>query len=161
MRVLPVLLLCASFLAVPSFADDRLGGHFGVVFPLITNTDGNTTDITDHVSVGFPTGITVKRSDTFAFDLELVPAIDDSHVSLTVHPGVIWGLHDHWAAGLRAAFDVNQDSYGFTPLINKGFPRGNGSAFFVEGVLPVRFQRNGAGDRVTSIGLGVHFGIGF
>src|SRR5256885_2052434 len=48
LRALRLFMLCSLFLAVPLFAEDRLGGHFGVVFPLITNTDGNTTNITDH-----------------------------------------------------------------------------------------------------------------
>lgn len=151
---------CLLILAAPVFAEDRLGGHIGFVLPLITNVDGNTTNITDHFSVGFPMGITVKTSDTRAFDLELVPGVDDGHVSLTVHPGVIFGLRPGLAAGLRAAFDVNQDSWGFTPLINKSIPIG-GHNFFAEAVLPVRFQKDSTGGHQTAIGFGVHFGIGF
>src|SRR5207249_1857931 len=75
-------------------------------------------------SVGFPMGITVKTSDQWAFDLELVPSIqnDPLSVGLTVHPGIIRALQNHYAAGLRMAFDVNQASWGFTPLLNKAFP---------------------------------------
>ena len=49
------------------------------------------------------------------------------------------------------------------PLVNKAFPiPGSACAFFVEGVLPIRFQQNpsGAGNR-TSVGLAVHVGVGF
>lgn len=159
--VLLLSLVSIAFIAFPASAEDHLGGHVGFVLPLLTNTDGKTTNITDHFSVGFPMGITVKTTDTLAFDLELVPSVDHSHVSLTVHPGLIVGIRPNLAAGIRAAFDVNQDSWGFTPLLNRSFSRGNGTAFFTEAVLPIRFQRTAAGRHVTSIGLGVHFGFGF
>ena len=75
-------------------AQNRLSGHFGAVFPLVTHADGKTTTISDDFVVGFPMGITVRKSDEFAFDLELVPAVqnDPLHVDLTVHPGIIVGL---------------------------------------------------------------------
>jgi len=57
-------------------AQDRLGGHFGVVFPLVTHANGSTTDIGEDFKIGFPMGITVKTSDRYAFDLEVVPVLD-------------------------------------------------------------------------------------
>ena len=75
----------------PALAENRLGGHFGAVFPLITHADGDTTDIGDDFQMGFPMGITVKTSDRWAFDLELVPGLNfeedgPTGVPLTVHP---------------------------------------------------------------------------
>jgi hypothetical protein len=58
------------------------------------------------------------------------------------------------------AFDINRASWGFTPLINKGFPV-NGQTYFVEFVVPIRFQDDSVGDTHSAIGFGVHFGIGF
>ena len=54
-------------------AQNRLGGHFGVVFPIVTHANGDTTNIGDDFKAGFPMGITVKTSEKYAFDLELVP----------------------------------------------------------------------------------------
>jgi len=145
-------------------AQDRLGGHFGAVFPLVTHADGETTTIGDDFKIGFPMGVTVKTSDKWAFDLELVPVIQNEplNVSLTVHPGVIRALSGGYAAGLRMAFDVNAASWGFTPLVNKGFAVPHHSyKFFVEGVVPIRFQQDANGDNHTSIGFAVHTGIGF
>jgi hypothetical protein len=82
------------------------------------------------------------------------------NVSLTVHPGVIRKLPSSFAAGLRMAFDVRDASWGFTPLLNRGFGRGDHS-YFVEVVLPVRFQEDTLGDSQTSVGVGVHVGVGF
>jgi hypothetical protein len=153
----------ALIAAADARADNRLGGHIGAVFPLLTHVDGETTTIGDDFQVGFPMGITVKKSDRFAFDLELVPGVDDDPqtVSLTVHPGALWGLGSGFTLGLRAAFDVSGDAWGFTPLLNKGFARGS-HTLFVEAVVPIRFQtEDEAGDKHTAVGFGVHLGVGF
>lgn len=74
-----------------------------------------TTNISDDFTVGFPVGITVRKSQTFAFDLEFVPLVQNEplDVDLTVHPGVLWGFADKWNAGIRVAFDVNPAVVGF------------------------------------------------
>jgi len=158
-----VLLLLGFGLALPGTtnAEDRLGGHFGALFPLVTRVDGETTTIGDQFKIGFPMGITVKTADTWAFDMELVPVVTSNRfVSLTVHPGVIHGLANHFAAGLRMAFDARESSWGFTPLLNRSFPAGP-VAYFIEGVVPIRFQQDAAGNGRTAIGFGVHLGVAF
>jgi hypothetical protein len=158
-----VLLLFVFGLALPGTtrADDRLGGHFGAVLPLVTRAAGETTTIGDQFKIGFPMGITVKTADKWAFDMELVPVVtSDRFVSLTVHPGVIHGLANSFAAGLRMAFDVREASWGFTPLVNRSFPAGP-VAYFIEGVVPIRFQQDAAGKGQTAIGFGVHVGVAF
>jgi hypothetical protein len=139
-------------------AEDTLGGHFGFVLPLVTRAGAVTTSLGDRFSIGFPTGITVKTSDKVAFDLELVPSIQRTPlvVSLTVHPGILYALPNNFAAGLRMAFDVNQASWGFTPLLHKKLATAGVSTIFGEIVVPLRFQ-----DKNNSIGLSVHVGIGF
>jgi hypothetical protein len=164
------LALAAFSLAAPfAKADDHLGGHFGVVFPLVTHVNGDTTTISDDFKVGFPMGITVKRDHGVAFDLEVVPVLDPVkdkpiNVPLTIHPGVLKDLGNHFTFGLRMAFDIGGASWGFTPLLNKGFPQGD-HALFVEFVAPIRFQdsTDSAGVKVThtAIGFGVHLGVGF
>jgi hypothetical protein len=158
------MLLAMVTLPVRAAAQDRIGGHFGAVFPLVTHASGETTTIGDDFTIGFPMGITVKTSAKWAFDLELVPVIQNKPllVSLTVHPGVIRTLTGGYAAGLRMAFDVNQPSWGFTPLINRGFPvKGRAYAPFIEGVVPIRFQQQVSGENRTSVGFAVHVGVGF
>ena len=123
-----------------------------------------TTTISDDFAVGFPMGLTVRTSDDFAFDLELVPAIqnDPLHVDLTVHPGIIVGLDGGWGAGVRLAFDVGKPSWGFTPILNHGLLKvGRDTTIFAEFVVPIRFQSVRPNVTFTSIGFGVHFGIGF
>ena len=146
-------------------AQDQLGGHFGVVFPLVTHVNGTTTNIGDDFKMGFPMGITVKTSDTYAFDLEVVPGLDPQPnkpigVSLTVHPGVLRSLGNSWTVGMRMAFDIGGASWGFTPLLNKGFPTG-GHNYFVEFVVPIRFQDDSSDNTHGAVTLGVHLGIGF
>ena len=156
---LTLAVLCISIPA--SHAEDQVGGHFGVLFaPLITSQDDST--IFDNFTIAFPMGITVKRGDKWAFDLELVAGIDPDPVSvgLTVHPGVLRDIGSHWTLGLRGAFDVSGNAWGFTPLVNKAFPTGT-HALFIEGVVPIRFSEDATGDSQSSIGLGIHLGVGF
>ena len=160
MRTFTYLLIA---LVVPSVAaaQNQLGGHFGAVLPLVSRAGGSTTTIADQFEIGFPTGVTVKTASDWAYDLELVPVVSRNRsVSLTVHPGVIHALPNSFAAGLRMAFDVRGSAWGFTPLLNRGV-RVGAATYFVEGVAPIRFKRDGAGRDMTSIGLGVHVGVGF
>ena len=55
------------------------------------------------------------------------------------------------------AFDIGDASWGFTPLINKGFPMGD--RYFVEFVVPIRFQDDAAGDKDVGVTFGVHVGF--
>ena len=147
-------------------AAQTLGGHMGVVFPLVTHAGGETTNLADNLNFGFPVGITVKGSGRTAFDMEFVPTIQDSprHVGLTLHPGMLWGLGKGFTFGMRAAFDVNSSTFGFTPLLNKAWPiHGEGffKAYFVEAVMPVRFNRPQGGPATNAVGFGMHFGLGF
>lgn len=155
------LVLAVAAVARPAQADDQLGGHFGVLFPLVSRADGATSTIGDDTKVGFPMGVTVKTISEWAFDMELVPVIASHRfTSLTVHPGIIRALPNRFAAGLRMAFDVRDSSWGVTPLLNHAFPAGR-QMLFVEGVLPIRFQENASGAQQTSIGFGLHLGVGF
>jgi hypothetical protein len=164
---LGTLLLVVAFLAGSVSrvsADDRLGGHFGFVIPLVTRSDGTTTTVGDDFKIGFPTGITVKKTDKVAFDFELVPVIHHAplSVSLTVHPGVIFGLQHSLAAGLRMAFDVKEASWGFTPLLARSFPvNGGACALFAELDVPIRFQQTAAGRNITAVTIAAHVGVGF
>jgi hypothetical protein len=162
--IIAAILALAGPAASRAEAQNTVGGHFGVVFPLVTHANDTTTDISEDFLLGFPMGITVRKSPTFAFDLEFVPVIQNEplNVDLTVHPGVLWGFADGWNAGIRMAFDVNQASWGFTPLVNYGlFDVGGGGSIFAEVVVPIRLKEDRFGDGFTSIGLGVHIGVGF
>jgi hypothetical protein len=160
-----VALLALALLGLgssPAQAENRLGGHFGVVFPLVTHAHDETTDIGDDFQMGFPMGITVKTGDPWAFDLELVPGLNPDEngpigVPLTVHPGVLRSLGGRWTLGLRLAFDIGGASWGFTPLLNRGL----GSHYFVEAVVPIRFQDDEFGEGSTAAGFGIHLGVGF
>jgi hypothetical protein len=146
-------------------AQDRVGGHIGVVFPLVTHVNGDTVTISDDFKIGVPMGITIKTSPTVAFDLEIVPVLDPHEggpigVPLTIHPGILKGLGHGLTLGGRVAFDINGASWGFTPLLNKGFPAGN-VTYFIEAVVPIRFQDDAFGETHTAIGFAVHTGIAF
>ncbi len=150
-------------------AQNELGGHIGTVFPLISSTNGDVTTISDNLVIGFPMGVTVKTNINVAFDLELVPFVDEHAVTnLLIHPGVLMGLSNGFTFGLRGAFETG-GSYGVTPLLNKAFPFPSDpdTVFFVELVVPVRFFQappdfQGAAVSVDkTLAMAVHFGIGF
>jgi len=157
-RKLCFALALALALPAASRADDRVGAHFGFVLPFVTHADGHNTTLSDEFKIGFPTGITIKTSEKVSFDVEFVPTIQRTpyEVGLTFHPGVIYALPANYAAGLRLAFDVNQASWGFTPLLNKKLRQYGNTILFAELVVPLRFQEEN-----NSIGLGIHVGLGF
>ena len=59
-RGIPVFAIL-SFGTAQAEAQNTIGGHFGVLFPLVTRADGTTTNISDDFTVGFPVGITVRK----------------------------------------------------------------------------------------------------
>jgi hypothetical protein len=153
----------------PSNAQDVLSGHVGVAFPLVTHTAANnssdTTNLSDSFNILFPFGIGVKPiGSPVIFDFEFVPEVHpaDRSVTLLVHPGVVKPLPKHWAVGLRAAFEVNQNSLGFTPLVAKSFPLPRSKTrWFVESDLPVRFSQQNTGGNATSVTFAIHTGLAF
>ncbi len=164
-----VIILLSVAAAVPASAQDTVGGHVGFVLPLVTHAGGQTTNIGDNFSIGFPMGITLKGRGKMAFDFEFVPSIQDTprQVGLLVHPGVLFGVGHGFTVGTRAAFDVNSAQFGFTPLVNKSWPIKSENSFFkayfAEAVLPVRFNRPSGLNAVATnpVTFGVHFGLGF
>jgi hypothetical protein len=144
-----------------------LGGHIGFVLPLVTDSSGKVTNLADAPAVGFPVGITIKGSGRLAFDLEFVPQINTTgtrQTTLTVHPGLIYGLGHGWAVGGRLAFNVNDPTWGFTPLVNKSWPiknHGLFKAYFVEADLPVRFSRPVKAPATDAVTFAAHFGVAF
>jgi hypothetical protein len=165
-KILPILLSVAG---VPSavHAQTTIGGHIGFVLPLVTNAGGQTTNIYDNFSIGFPVGITVKGTGRMAFDMELVPSIQGSprKVDTTIHPGLLWALGKGYTAGIRMAFVASSSVFGFTPLLNKSWPikgeDGFFKAYFVEADLPVRFDRPLGGPATDPVTFAMHFGLGF
>jgi hypothetical protein len=113
--------------------------------------------------VVFPTGITVRKSDGFAFDLELAPVIQNTRVTLILR--YILASHGYWqrlldrrTRGVRHRKGV----VGFTPLFNKGLLGIAGeTTVFGEIDLPIRFKGDARGDGFTSVGLAIVFGLGF
>lgn len=151
----------------PAKKGPTLGGHIGVLFPLVTNAGGQTTTLSDQLSIGMPMGVTLKGTGRMAFDLELVPQINTApprQTTLTVHPGLLWDLGHNLAVGGRVAFVVDQPTWGFTPLVHYSFPIKHSSLFktyFVEADLPVRFNRPVGAPATNAVTFGMHVGVSF
>src|SRR5262245_31801749 len=115
--------------------------------------------------LAFHLGSPLKGRGRMAYDLELVPGVQDTprQTNLTVHPGLVWGVGHDFGVGIRAAFDVNSPQWGFTPLVNHSWPVNDSlfKAYFIEAVLPVRFNRPTNGPSTTPVTFGLHFGLGF
>jgi hypothetical protein len=169
-QVLWVTAVAATFLVGSTAiagAQTPIGGHIGFVLPLVTRVGGQTTNLGDNFSIGFPVGITIKGKGRMAFDMELVSSIQNKPrvVALTVHPGVVWGVGHGFGVGGRAAFDINSAQFGFTPLVSKSWPirseKGFFKPYFAEADLPVRFNRPTGGPNTIPVTLAAHFGLGF
>jgi len=170
-RLAPLFFLLLGTVALSRSADaqDTLSAHVGVAFPIVTHTSAGgvstTTTISDSFNIAFPFGIGVTpRGSPLAVDFEFVPEVHPGNRAVTflLHPGVIKPLPNHWAVGLRAAWEVNQSSLGFTALVNKSFPLpGFKTRWFVEGDLPVRFSQQSNGIDANSVGFNIHLGLAF
>ncbi|MBK8517852.1 MAG: hypothetical protein IPL55_16685 [Saprospiraceae bacterium] len=144
------------------------GYHAGVVQIIFSYNNGETVyfDRTSVYSLGFPFGITFNTKGKSKIDLELVPFINPYiysdrpfKIHLLYHPGILYPLKYGWTLGLRAAFEIGEGQFGFTPLVNKAFNFKNGNVFFIELVAPGRFGPN-KDSGYTQLG-GIHVGIGF
>ncbi len=164
-----LLLLLAVSTTTETQAQNTVGGHFGVVQPIITIFDGDVNDHFDPYTIGFPLGITVRKNEKFAFDAEFVPFItrnktevaggDDiisDNVTFLVHPGLLWGIGEKLTFGTRLAYEIGGGRYGFTPILNKGFMIGDTNVF-AELVVPVRM----GSDVGLAVSGAIHFGVGF
>jgi hypothetical protein len=153
--------------ATTASAQVSVGGHVGFVIPWVTHAGGRTTNIGDNFQIGFPIGVTFKGQGRMALDLEMVPSISNRPraVTLTVDPGVVWGLSHGVGVGMRVAFDVNSSQFGFIPLVNKGWdfkePKGIFKRFFVEADFPFKFNRPTGGPATNPFTFATHFGLGF
>jgi hypothetical protein len=161
-KIALALLMCVA--AGDVCAQERVGGHFGALVPIVTRSQSGTATIADDFVIGFPTGITINATPRIAFDLELVPVVQNEplDVRLTIHPGIIYSGANRTAVGVRVAFDVDIPSWGFTPLVKRTFgPAGSAARFFIEGDVPIRFQQNFRHENFVSIGVGAHVGVAF
>ncbi len=171
--VFSLVILLALTVSSKTYAQNQLGGHFGIVQPIVTLKDGDVNDEFSPYTVGFPIGITVRKNENFAFDAEFVPLItfgasqiinaegmvsqELDNIVLLVHPGFLFKVGEGLTFGTRLAYELGASGrYGFTPLLNKGFKIGNVPAF-VEFVLPVR----GGSDNGGTVTAGIHVGVGF
>lgn len=142
----------------PGYEEKGIGGHFGVMQYILKSHSGeNEIIVEDFYEIGFPAGVTIHKND-LSFDIEMVPFVDrESNVSFLFHPGVLFDLGNNFIFGTRAAFEIGQKQYGFTPLISKSFTCSNGQTTFIEIVFPVRFSANGPMTNIAGIHLGVKF----
>jgi hypothetical protein len=90
--------------------------------------------------------------------MEVVPSVSEGHeVDATIHPGLIYPGR-FLAVGMRAAFELDSNAYGFTALLAKPFRIGESLNLFVELDIPVRFPQGPVG---SVVGVATHVGIGF
>ncbi len=153
------LFMALTFTSFEAQAQNQLGGHFGIVQPLVSFQE-NAPNHFDPYTIGFPMGITVRKNEKFAYDLEFVGFIsfaeNNDAVNLLVHPGLLWGLGNSFTFGTRLAYEIGGGRYGFSPLLNKGFAIGD-QPVFIEFVLPVRTGSGGG----LSVTAALHLGVGF
>lgn len=141
----------------------KLGGHIGFVVPITSRGGGNTTLVgRDRFVFGFPVGLTVKTKSNFAIDFEFIPTFNTGNdFVLTIHPGILYGFKKKYVVGVRAAYDAGAGSYGFTPLIARGFKINDKLGWFIEADFPVRSNYRPFGDRFASFAIATHSGLTF
>lgn len=140
----------------------KLGGHVGFVVPIVGRGNGITTNLGDRFVFGFPVGLTLKTKRNIAVDFEFIPTFNTGRdFVLTIHPGIIYGFAKKYAVGVRAAYDAGAGSFGFTPLISRGFKINNKVGFFIEADFPIRSNYRPYQSRFGSIAFAAHAGFAF
>jgi hypothetical protein len=140
----------------------KLGGHVGFVVPIVARGNGVTTNVGDRFVFGFPVGLTLKTKRNIAIDFEFIPTFNTGRdFVLTIHPGIIYGFAKHYAVGVRAAYDAGAGSFGFTPLVSRGFKINDKVGFFIEADFPIRSNYRPYRDRFGSIAFAAHAGFAF
>lgn len=151
----------------------KLGGHWGIVIPIVSFTDEDTTAIfADFIQVGIAPGVTVKLNKKWSIDFEFIGFTrwrfsDDgtpasASTSIVVDPGVVYDFGE-FSGGLRTAVQVGSGvpfNLGLVPIINKGFPIHDGLKWFVELDLPF-FITGRPGHGGVSFSPQVQTGIAF
>ncbi len=161
------ILIVTSTVILPAQGQSKVGGHFGVVSPLVQFAADDLTTFADGLGLGFPMGLTLGVKPGVDFDLEVVPFIQNNEVSnVLLHPGALMALTNGYTFGLRAAFETG-GAYGVTALLNKGKRISSDVTLFVEFVVPVRFFREAPTfegeetDVRKAIAGALHVGIAF
>lgn len=144
------------------------GYHIGVVQPIVAfqNGESHFLDEQNFYEIGFPIGVTLHTNGKVLFDLEFVPFLKpyansdkpyETH--LLVHPGFLFPISKGFTFGLRAAFDMGTNQFGFTPLINQIICKGKNQVLFIEIVAPGRFGPEKDSGYTQAFAL--HLGFGF
>ena len=140
----------------------KLGGHVGFVVPIVARGGGVTTNVGDRFVFGFPVGLTIKTKKHVAVDFEFIPTFNTGRdFVLTIHPGIIYGFAKKYAVGVRAAYDAGAGSFGFTPLVSRGFKINEKVGWFIEADFPIRSNYRAYQNRFGSIAFAAHTGIAF
>jgi len=147
-----------------------IGGHIGIVQPIASWKQNTISTINEQefYSLGFPMGITLKKSSSpWAIDFEWVAFIKPNNkdtkspykLTSLWHPGILFSAGRGFTLGLRAAFELEADQFGFTPLINKAIKINQSINWFFEIVFPARWGPEKK-ESFTQV-LAVHTGISF
>jgi hypothetical protein len=147
-----------------------LGGHFGVVFPIVS-VDGGTHYFGHDLSLKLAGGITLKKTESIFIDFEFVmslPIADNkAGGGIVIDPGILYNAGPI-IVGLRAAVSLTEGcgsvagvpvctvgaNAGIIPVVIKGFNLGS-VTYFIELDLPIFFR----GD--TNLTIAFHTGIAF
>ena len=140
----------------------KLTGHFGILHPLLTFSDGSTSfNFNNSYTVGFPVGINFWKTDKIGFSLEIVPLIKNENgthkvSNIMIHPGILYRFSPTFTFAGRAAFETN-GRYGVTPIFNKVLKKNKLSNYYLAIPFPVR----AGNDKPISVTFGAQVGISF
>ena len=159
------LLLFAFILPYSILAQDtfpKITGHAGIVHPLVTLSDGNTSyNFNNSYTVSFPVAVNIWKTNKIGFSFEAYPTIKNENGShkmanFTFHPGILYRFSPTFTFAGRAAFETS-GRYGVTPVFTKVFKKNKFSNYYIAIPLPIR---TGA-DKPISAALAMQLGVSF
>lgn len=153
----------AAFSQTPPAPETKVSAYIGIVHPLITFTEQETTfNFNNSYLVGLTTAIIIKKAEKYAYNLELVAFVRSQDgvskaSNLMIHPGVTRYFKNNFSITPRLGFESN-GRYGFTFVFTK-------TMFKAAKIHPVNFNlvnlyRFGA-EQPASITLAINLTFGF
>lgn len=140
----------------------KITGHFGIVHPLITASDGKASyNFDGYYAVSFVAAVNIWKTEKWGFSLESFPTLKVENgvhkiTNYTFHPGLLYRINPTTSLAGRLAFETS-GRYGITPVFTKVIKKNQYSNYYIAVPFPLR----AGAEKPMSATLALQIGISF
>jgi hypothetical protein len=161
-KFLALLFISTGTIAQTAPPATRVGSYVGIVHPIYTVQKGKiSTNFKNYYQVGMTTGVVIRKSDKYAYNLELVGFVRHENGitksnNFLFHPGVTLFGKKGFSVTPRMGYESN-GRFGPSVIVGKTVAKFGQHSFNVIVPTLIRFG-NDAGASFTQA---LHFSVGF